>query len=325
LHPRMWIFAAAVMAAISFSGATDPARSTEFPERPIQIVVPYAPGGPSDVGARLMADALSRHIGQTVYVENKPGSAGLAATESYLHGTQDGYTLLTGAIGPFAIIPAFKAVPYDPIKDFAPIGLVWRSSQVLVVNPKLKLNSLAEFVAYAKANPGKITVGSVGVGSITHMSLELFKQEAKVDLLHVPYKGTGAEMPNLLGGQLDASFADVTLIAPYVKSGALRGLAITAPQRSPLLPDVPTTAEAGLPQVDTQNWFGIVAGAKTPPERLAKLRAAVRATLADPAYTSALKTRSMDPATWDADSFSQLIAAQIVKWKPVVQAAHIKF
>ena len=325
MHPRLWSFTAAILAAMSLSWPTAPARSAEFPERAIQIVVPYAPGGPSDVGTRLMADALARHIGQPVIVENKPGSAGLAGTENYLHGTQDGYTLLTGAIGPFAIIPAFKTVPYDPAKDFAPIGLVWRSSQVLVVNPKLKVNSLAEFIAYAKANPGKITVGSVGVGSITHMSLELFKQEAKIDLLHVPYKGTGAEMPNLLGGQLDASFADVTLIAPYVKSGALRGLAITAPERSPLLPDVATTAESGLPQVDTQNWFGIVAGAKTPPERLAKLRAAVRATLADPAYVAALKKRGMDPATWDADSFSQLIAAQMAKWKPVVQAAHIKF
>jgi tripartite-type tricarboxylate transporter receptor subunit TctC len=272
-----------------------------------------------------MADALSRHIGQPVYVENKPGSAGLAQTESYLNQTQDGYTLLTGAIGPFAIIPAFKTVSYDPTRDFAPLGLVWRSSQVLVVNPKLKVSSLAEFIAYAKANPGKITVGSAGIGSITHMSLELLKQEAKIDLLHVPYKGTGAEMPNLLGGQLDASFADVTLIAPYVKSGALRALAITAPQRSPLLPNVPTTAESGLPQVDTQNWFGIVAGAKTPPERLTKLRAAVRATLVDPAYIAVLKQRGMDPAAWDSDSFTRLIATQIVKWKPVVQAAHIKF
>ena len=317
--------AAAVVAAVSFYSGAVPAHSDDFPTRAIQIVVPYAPGGPSDVGTRLMADALARHLGQPVIVENKPGSAGLGQTESYLNQPQDGYTLLTGAIGPFAIIPAFKAVPYDPAKDFAPIGLVWRSSQVLVVNPKLKVNSLAEFIAYAKANPGKVTVGSAGIGSITHMSLELLKQEAKIDLLHVPYKGTGAEMPNLLGGQLDASFADVTLIAPYVRSGALRALAITAPQRSTLLPDVPTTAESGLAQVDTQNWFGIVAGTKTPPERLAKLREAVRATLADPAYNDALKKRGMDPSTWDADSFSQLVAAQIVKWKPIVQAAHIKF
>lgn len=316
---------AVVAIAVATPVMLPPVKAADFPSNPIRIVVPYAPGGPSDIGTRLMAQALSRHVGQSVYVENKPGAAGLVETEAFVNAKADGYTLLTGAIGPFAIIPAFKTVHYDVAKDFVPLALVWNSSQVLVVNPKLGVKTLAEFVAYAKANPSKVTVGSAGIGSITHMSLELFKQEVHVDLVHVPYRSIGALMPDLLGGQIAAAFAELTVVTQYVKAGSLVALAITSPERSSMLPDVPTTAESGLAQIDTQNWFGIVASSKTPPETLALIKTAFDATLADPAYLESVTKQGLTPKHWDAESFNRLIQAQVIKWRPVVKAANIKF
>lgn len=322
----MRTYARALIAAAIFSAACLPmqAGADDFPSHSIRIIVPYAPGGPSDLGARLMAKTLTKHIGQSVYIENKPAAAGLVETEAYVKADADGYTLLVGAIGPFAIIPNFRTVHYDVAKDFVPLALVWKSSQVLLVNPKLGVKTLAEFMAYAKAHPGKITVGSAGVGSVTHMALEQFKHETHLDLVHVPYRGTGAMMPNLLGGQIDAAFAEVTLVSQYVDSGKLAGLAITSPERSAQLPNIPTTAESGLPGVDTQNWFGIVASPKTPPDRLGRLQAAVKATLADPEYQAAVAKQGLTLKNWDADSYRQLIQSQIVKWKPIVKAANLK-
>lgn len=316
----------AVALAVAFASPTVvPAWAADFPTRPIRIMEPYPPGGPSDIGARLMIKPLSRELGQPLVIENKGGAGGLVGTEAFLATPPDGYTLLVGAIGPFAIIPAAESVPYDPVKDFAPLALVWRSSQVLVVNPKLGVKTLQEFVAYAKAHPGKITLGSAGVGSITHMSIELLEQEAKISLIHVPYHSTGETLPAVLGDQIDGAFADVTLIPQFVKSGALTAIAITAPERSALLPDVPTTAESGLPGVDTQNWFGLVASAKTPPDVLARLKSATGAALADPAYRESVARQGLTLHDWDADSFERLIRSQVVKWAPVVKAAHIVF
>jgi tripartite-type tricarboxylate transporter receptor subunit TctC len=300
------------------------APADDFPSHPIRILVPYAAGGPSDVGTRLISDALARHLGQPVVIENKGGAAGLVGTEAFLAAPPDGYTLLVGAIGPFAIIPAAKAVRYDPKKDFVPLALVWRSSQVLVVNNKLGIKTLQEFVAHAKANPGKVTVGSAGIGSITHMSIELLQQEAGISLIHVPYRSTGGTLPAVLGGQIDAAFADVTLIPEFVKSGALTAVAITAPERSHVLPDLPTTAEGGLPRVDTQNWFGLVASPQTPRAALAELKAAASAALADPTYRESVAGQGLTLNGWDGESFGRLIRAQIEKWAPIVKAAHLE-
>ena len=273
---------------------------------------------------RLIAEPLARHLGQSVFVENKPCAAGLVGTEAFLSAAPDGYTLLTGAIGPFVVIPAAKPVRYDVLNDFVPLALVWNSSQVLVVHPKLAVKTLAEFVAHARSNPGKITVGSAGIGSITHMSLELFKREAAVDLVHVPFRSTGATLPNLLGGQIDAAFADVTLISEYVAAGSLSALSITAPERSQLLPGVPTMAESGFASVDTQNWFGLVAAPKTPPATLTRIMSAVDATLADPAYRASVTKQGLTIKGWDAASYGQLIRSQIERWTPIIKAAGVK-
>jgi tripartite-type tricarboxylate transporter receptor subunit TctC len=310
---------AGVIAATMVSAAC----AGDFPMRPIRVVEPYPPGGPSDIGIRLMVESLAQKLGQPLVVENKGGAGGLVGTEAFLTTPADGYTLLVGAIGPLAIIPAAEQVPYDPVKDFVPLALVWRSSQVLIVNPKLGIKTLQDFVAYAKANPGKVTLGSAGTGSITHMSIELLQQEAKISLVHVPYHSTGETMPAVLGGQIDGAFADVTLIPQFVKTGALTAIAITAPERSPLLPGLPTTAESGLPGVDTQNWFGLVASAKTPPDVIASLKSATTAVLADPAYRDSIAKQGLTLKDWDSDSFGSLIRAQVTKWAPIVHAAHL--
>jgi tripartite-type tricarboxylate transporter receptor subunit TctC len=299
------------------------AVADDFPSRAIRVLVPYAPGGPSDIGARLMAEPLARHIGQSVIIENKGGAAGLVGTEAFLSAPPDGYTLVVGAIGPFVVIPAAKPVRYDVLKDFVPLALVWQSSQVLVVNPNLGIKTLRDFVAHAKANPGKLTVGSAGIGSITHMSLELLMKEAGIKLVHVPFRSTGGTMPALLGGQIDAAFADVTLTAEFVTTGKLLALAITAPERSPLLPDLQTTAESGLPGVDTQNWFGLVASPQTPPAALARLKSAVDASLADPAYQASIAKKGLTLKNWDSASYGKLIRSQIEKWTPIIKAANI--
>jgi tripartite-type tricarboxylate transporter receptor subunit TctC len=321
---RVYLLTAVIGAAfVATAVCVTTAIADDFPSRPIRIVEPYAPGGPSDVGTRLMVNYLSPKLGQPLVVENKAGAAGLNGTESFLTMPPDGYTLLVGAIGPLAIIPAAEKVSYDPAKDFTPLALVWQSSQVLVVNPKLGIHTLQEFVAKAKANPGKLTVGSAGIGSITHMSIELLQQEAGITVIHVPFRSTAETLPAVLGGQIDAAFADVTLIPEFVKSGALTAGAITAPERSHVLPDLPTTAEGGLPGVDTQNWFGLVASAKTPPDVVAKLKSATTAVLADPAYRDSVARQGLTLKDWDGDSFQKLIRAQIAKWTPVVKAAHL--
>ena len=314
-----WSFPAAAL----LWAATAAAHAQDFPTRPIRVLVPYTAGGPSDVGTRLMSDPLARHLGQPLVIENKGGAAGLVGTEAFLAAPPDGYTLLVGAIGPFAIIPAAKSVRYDPVQDFVPLALVWRSSQVLVTNKNLGIKTLQDFVAHAKTNPGKVTVGSAGIGSITHMSIELLQQEASISLIHVPYRSTGGTLPAVLGGQIDAAFADVTLIPEFVKSGALTAVAITAPERSHVLPDLPTTAEGGWPRVDTQNWFGLVASPKSPPAVLARLKSAFNATLADPAYQESVARQGLTLKGWDGDSFGQLIRSQIDKWAPIVKAANI--
>jgi tripartite-type tricarboxylate transporter receptor subunit TctC len=309
------VFATATCAAMAFADG--------FPTRPIRIIEPYPAGGPSDVGTRMMVNYLSAKLGQPLVVENKPGAAGLNGTESFLTMPPDGYTLLVGAIGPLAIIPAAVKVSYNPATDFAPLALVWQSSQVLVVNPKLGIKTLREFVARAKADPGKLTVGSAGNGSITHMSMELLQQEAAISLIHVPFHSTSETLPAVMGGQIDAAFGDVTLIPEFVKNGALTAIALTAPERSDVLPDLPTTAEGGFPRVDTQNWFGLVASAKTPPDIVAKLKNATAAVLADPAYRDSVARQGLTLKDWDGDSFQKLIRSEIAKWTPVVKAAHL--
>lgn len=303
---------------------TAPAAAEDFPSRPVRIVVPYSAGGTSDTAARLVADPLGRHLGQTVVVENRGGAGGLTGTEAFFTMPVDGHTLLLAGAGPFAIIPPTRKVSYSVEHDIVPLGTIWRSPQLFAVNPQRGWRTMAEFLGYARANPGKALLGSAGIGALTHLSIELLKREAKIEVTHVPYRSTGGTLPALIGGHIDATFGDVSVLASSIEAGIVSALAIAAPRRSPLLADLITMGEAGLPGVQAENWFGLVAHAQTPAPVIARLRAAMLATQNDPAYRESLAkqgTSAGEPGFW---SFDKLIQAEVARWKPVVTAPGFK-
>ena len=301
------------------------ATAAEFPNKPVRMVVPYAVGGPSDVSARLISGPLSQSLGELVYVENRGGAGGLTATEYAAQGEHDGHTLLHGAIGTLVFIPTARDVQYNVKRDFIPLGLIWQSPLVLVVNPKRGLKTVADFIAYAKANPGKLTVASAGLGTNTHMASELFKREAGIDLLHVPYRSTGAALPDLLSGQVDATISDVALMAPLVEQGSLIALAVTAPARALLLPAVPTMAEAGLAGVRTENWYGILVTSRTPPQQVTQLKTALAEAVKAPAFQQGIAKQGAVLNDVGADAFATLIDNETKRWAPLIRELGIKF
>jgi tripartite-type tricarboxylate transporter receptor subunit TctC len=296
----------------------------DYPSRTVRIVVPYAAGGPSDTGTRLAAETLSHVLGKPVVVENRGGGGGLNATEAYFKAEADGYSILVGSIGPLTIIPAFKPVGYDVEKDVVPLSTVWRSAQVLAVRPTLGIKTVAEFVAYAKANPNKLTIGSAGVGAVTHLAIEVLKREAKIDVIHVPFRSTSESLPQLMGGQIDALFGDGPIIAPQVNAGHIVALAVAGPSRGRALPDVPTMAEAGFPTVEAESWFGLVVSSKTPQPIIERLQSAVVQAQQDPAYLDKLKNQGASAGTPGPESFAKLIKNDAVKWAAIIKASGIK-
>jgi tripartite-type tricarboxylate transporter receptor subunit TctC len=318
-----WLSAGAVVAAAMVWA--NAAFAAEYPSRPVRLLVPYAAGGPSDTGARLLTTPLGQSLGGTIFVENRGGAGGLTGTEQVVQGEHDGHTLLLGAIGPLVFIPVGRRVTYDVRRDLLPLGLIWQSPLALVVNPKRGFKTVADFVAYAKANPGKLTVASAGLGTNTHMASELFKREAGIDLLHVPYRSTGAALPDLLSGQVDATISDVALMAPHVRQGNLVALAVTAPERSPLLPTVPSVAEAGLSKAITENWYGILAPTRTPPDVVAKLKVALDLAVKAPTFRDGLAKQGAVIREGGADAFAALIESETRRWAPVIRDAGVTF
>ncbi len=310
----------ALLGAAAMAAAPAWAQEQDFPSRPLRILVPYSAGGTSDTAARLVADPLGRHLGQSVVVENRGGAGGLTGTEAFFAMPADGYTLLLAGAGPFAIIPPTKKVSYSVEQDILPLGTIWRSPQLFAVNPKLGLRTMADFLARARANPGKVLVGSAGIGALTHLSIELLKREANIDVTHVPYRSTGGTLPALIGGHIDAAFGDVSVLATYVQAGTIAALAIAAPQRSPLLPNLVTMSEAGLPGIEAENWFGLVVNSRTPERVVGHLRSAMSATQNDPAYRESLVKQGTSAGEPGFESFDKLIHAEIARWKPIVTA-----
>jgi len=283
------IWAKGTLVACALLLTTTNVLADDFPSRPLRVLVPYAAGGPSDTGTRLAAEPLSRELGKPVVIENRGGGGGLNATEAFFKTEPDGYTILVGSIGPLTIIPAFKPVGYDVEKDVVPLSTVWRSAQVLAVRPTLGIKTVAEFVAYAKAHPKTLTIGSAGIGAVTHLAIEVLKREAGIDVIHVPFRSTSESMPQVLGGQIDGLFGDASTVAAQVNAGKAIALGVAAPQRSPALPDTPTIAEAGYPGVEAEGWHGFVASSKMPPDHVKRLRDALRAAQSDPIYQDRLK------------------------------------
>ena len=313
--------ATAVCATLALAMTIDLGAAQDYPARAINIVVPFTAGGPNDVAARLYADGLRRHFGPStaVVIENRPGAGGIPGTETVLQGEPDGYTLLLGGIAPLVLIPPIQKVHFDVEKDFVPLGLMWRSPQVFAIHPKLNVKTAAEFVAHAKADPGKITIGSAGLGTVTHLANELLRREAGIDFTHVPYRSTANSLTDLLGGHIDAIFGDVAILKPHVQSGAITALALTGVDRSPLLPDLATTAEVGFPRVQTEVWYGVLVPARAPATVVAKLKAATLAVQTDPATKDAL--RQFGIILGDEvgpEHFAKFIRSESERWTPIV-------
>src|SRR5664280_1666315 len=276
---KIWLCAAAVL--FGLPGVSVDAQAQSFPTRPITLVIPFAPGGSTSIVGRVIADKMSQLLGENIVVDNRPGPGGTVGTRAVAKSDPDGYTILLGYTGTLAIGPSlYKNVGYDPRKDFAPIGLIGNAPNSLVVHPSFPAKTVAELIAYAKANPGKVNFGSAGAGTVSHITGEYFAHSAGIKLVHIPYKGTGPALTDLLGGHIPMAFAPIPASHANVSAGMLRALAVTSKTRSSLLPDVPTISESGLPGFEASLYYGLVAPAGTPRPVVDKLNKELRAALA---------------------------------------------
>ena len=319
-------FRNAALAALAAMTVTGSAAAQDYPSRAITIIVPFTAGGPNDLAARIYADGLRRHIGAavTIVVENRPGGAGVPGTEAALQGDHEGYTLLMGGIAPLTMIPPIQKVRYNTEKDFVPLGLMWRSPQTFAVHPSVGVKTVAEFVAKAKANPGKLTIGSAGFGTVTHLANELLRREAKIDFTHVPYKSTANSLNDLLGGHIDAIFGDTALVKPQAEAGKVVALAVTGANRSPLMPDLATTGEVGFAAVQTEVWYGALVSVRAPAPVVTRLKAATLAVQNDAATQKALRQHGIVLGESGAEAFAKFIRQEIERWTPIVTSVKMQ-
>jgi tripartite-type tricarboxylate transporter receptor subunit TctC len=313
---------AALAALLAVAPGLAPAQT--YPSRPVTLVVPYPAGGGNDVLARLVAERMSRSLGQQIVVENRGGAGGTIATRQVAKSAPDGYTLLI-ATSSLAINPSlYQNVGYDPRKDFAPIGLLASSSNVVVVHPAVQARSIPELISLAKQNPGKLDFASTGSGSSVHLAAELFASMAGVKLNHVPYRGSGPALTDLLGGHVALMFATLPPSIGLVREGKVRGLAVTGPKRSGALPELPTVAEAGLPGYEAVLHYGLVAAAGTPQPILARLNAALREALADGDLQKRLATEGAEPLPSTPEDYAADIDREEIKWSKIIRDAGVK-
>jgi tripartite-type tricarboxylate transporter receptor subunit TctC len=296
------------------------AQAQAFPTKAITIIVPFSAGGTTDILARVLGQFISKDFGQPVIIDNRAGAGGNIGTQLVARAAPDGHTILMGTVGTHAINQSlYPKLAFDPIKDFAPLTRVALVPNLLVANPAQPFKTVKELTAYAKANPGKVTFGSSGSGTSIHLSGELFKQMAGVDIQHVAYKGSAPAVNDLLGNHIAIMFDNMPSAISHVKAGKLRPLAVTTAQRSPALPDVPTIAEAGVSGYEATSWFGLLAPAKTPAPVVAKLNASILKALADPDVKKKLLEQGAEPAGETPTQFAAFIASETVKWGKIVK------
>jgi len=296
-----------------------------YPTKPIKLVAPSTPGDAPDVIARLVADKLSTALGQQVVVENRPGAGGVVGSDYVAKAVPDGYTLIMGNAGSHGINAAvYSKLPYDIQRDFAPVSQVAVAPNVMVINPSVPASTVAEFIAYAKANPGKLSYASGGNGSSAHMSMELFKSMSGIDIQHVPYKGSSPALTDVVSGQVVAFIGNMPPTVPLIKAGKLRAIAVTTKSRSALMPELPTITEAGLPGFETVAWFGVLAPAGTPPEVVNRLSAEIAKIAKSPEIREKLVAMGAEPVGSTPEEFKAVIDRDIAKWKPLAQRVGIK-
>ena len=315
--------AALIFGAATMAGAVSIVHAQTYPDKPIRIIVPYTPGGFNDTLARTVGQKLQEAWGQPVIVDNRPGGGTLIGTEMAAKAAPDGYTLYMVPFA-FAVNPSlYKKLPYDSLKDFAPITLAASTPNLLVVNPALPVNSVKELIALAKSKPGKLNYASTGNGSSNHLSMEKFKMMAGVDITHIPYKGSGPAVTDLMGGQVDLMFDNIPNVLPHVKTGKLKMIAVTSPKRSPHVPDVPTVSESGVPGYEVSVWFGIAAPGGTPKPIITKLNAEIVKILNMPDVKQKFAAQGVDVIGSTPEQFAAYIKEQMEEWGKVVKAAGV--
>jgi len=325
LAQRAGIVVAAMSAALAapVASAASGADAVTFPNRPIRLIVPFAPGGSVDIAGRLITDAWGRQLGQPMVADNRAGASGNIGMDQLAKAKPDGYTLAINNVA-LAVNPAlFAKLPFDTARDFASVGTMGTSQHVLVVNNALPAKNVKELIALAKAQPGKLSFGSAGSGSTFHMAAELFKSESGADIMHVPYKGGGPALVDTMAGQVQMSFPVLSAALPQVQAGKLRALAVTGPRRSPLMPDVPTMAEAGLPNYVFETWFIVSAPAGTPKDVLARLNQTLNAALAQPELKARLIKEGFEPLTMSPAQADAMLRKEMVRWAAQIKQAGI--
>lgn len=316
---------AAILALIAGVVVSAVASAQDYPVRPIKLIVPYSAGGPADVVARVVGQRLGLIIGQTVVVENRGGAGGSIGGRAVATSDPDGYTLLFGATGPLVISPiVFKLPDYDPSKSLVPVALVGTTSNILVVNPALPVHSVKELIAYAKANPGKLSFSSPGISTPPHMIGEMLKLKAGIDMVHVPYKGGGNAVQDVIGGQVQLTFENPAVSLPLARSGAVRALAVTSSARNAQIAELPTMIEAGVPDFVSVSFTGIVAPAGTPDAIIRKLNGAVNESLKDAAVQDVLGKLAVDIQGGSPEEFGAYLTREREKWTAVAKAANLQ-
>jgi tripartite-type tricarboxylate transporter receptor subunit TctC len=311
-----------VLAALAISLA---AHAQGYPAKPVRMIVAYPPGGGTDIVGRVVAQKLGESLGHSVVVENRGGASGNIGTEFAARAAPDGYTILMGNVAPNAInVSLFKSLPFDPVADLVPVSLVASTPNILVVHPSTPARTVKELIALAKAKPGVLNFASAGVGSSSHLAGELFHILAGADIVHVPYKGAGPAMVDVLSGQIQLYFATMPAAMPHVKSGKLAPIAVTSARRSPALPDLPTIAEAGVPGYEASTWYGVLAPAHTAQAVVARLHGEIVRVLADAALRERLADQGFEPVGNSPEEFGAYIKSEIVKWGKVIRDAGIR-
>jgi tripartite-type tricarboxylate transporter receptor subunit TctC len=296
-------------------------KAQQFPSRPVKLVVGFTPGGGVDIAARTLAPKLSELIGQPVIIENKPGAGTNIANEFVAKSAPDGSTLLVNTAAVAINMSLYKNLPFDTLRDFSAVSIFSESPNVLVVNAKLPVSNLKEFIAYARANPGKLNYSSAGAGTTQHLSAELFKLRTGLSIVHVPYKGTAPSLTSLIAGETDLTFANIPAINQHVKSGRLRPLASTGAKRAEQMPEVPTMKEAGVDGVEVTVWYGVLAPAATPKPMVAALSAAIAKAAHDPEMKKRLAEQGAEPVGNTSEEFSRILRDELARWAEVVRAS----